>query len=123
MARPRGSAFFSPVRGAGAEAKQIQNRLAGFDLESSDVWKVIQTKFGAQIIHTELRSIAQLICGETGLKLDRAASRDNRVLVKSFSDHWKAISPIIDHFYLCDECEADLSAEPSENGAEFPTFR
>jgi hypothetical protein len=123
MARPSGGSFFSPVRGTGLEAKQIQSRLAGFDLESSHVWKVIQTKFGAQIIHNELRSIAQLICGETGLRLDRAASRDNRVLVKWFSDNWTTIAPVIDHLYLCDQYEGDVSVENSDGAAEFPHLR
>jgi hypothetical protein len=59
--------------------------------------------FGPGVTHGELKSLAQLICVETGLKLDRDASRDNRVLIKWFQDNWQQISHLMRRIYLCDQ--------------------
>lgn len=80
-------------------------RLNGFDYERSEAWRAIKAKLGAEVSHGELKSVAQLLCEETGLRLDRDASRDNRVLIKWFQDNWPRIEHLMQQMHLCDENE------------------
>ncbi|EAY16333.1 hypothetical protein TVAG_359410 [Trichomonas vaginalis G3] len=83
-------------RGDGTEAARVRKRLANFDSERCIAWIEIQKRFGSGITHSELKSIAQVICEhqrEPHLKLDRDASRDNRVLLKWFTENWSIIEP------------------------------
>jgi hypothetical protein len=102
-APPTGPVNKKSVRGRGAEAQRVTARLNGFDSESSEAWRRIKSAFGPGVTHGELKSLAQLICAETGLKLDRDASRDNRVLIKWFQENWQQISHVICRIYLCDQ--------------------
>lgn len=92
-------------RGKGNEAKRVNARLNGFDHANSNVYKCLRQKFGATVTHSELKSIAKIICLHTGLKLDRDATRDCRVLIKWFDENWTTISPNLDNITLCDEKE------------------
>ena len=76
-------------RGKGNEAKRVNARLNGFDHANSNVYKCLRQKFGATVTHRELKSIAKIICLHTGLKLDRDATRDCRVLIKWFDENWQ----------------------------------
>ena len=82
-------------RGLGADAKRVTKRLEGFSPQKSEAWSKIVTLFSSGITRSELRSVAQIICLKTNLKLDRDATRDLRVLVKWFSDNWEVIAPVI----------------------------
>lgn len=92
-------------RGQGNEAKRVNTRLNGFDHTNSEVYKCLKQKFGATVTHSELRSIAKIICLHTGLTLDRDATRDCRVLIKWFDENWKIIYPNLDNITLRDEKE------------------
>ena len=89
-------------RGLGADAKRVTKRLEGFAPQKSEAWSKIVTLFSSGITRNELRSVAQIICIKTHLKLDRDATRDLRVLVKWFSDHWDVVSPILYRMQLRD---------------------
>lgn len=89
-------------RGEGIEAEKVSKRLRGFHIEHSEALKVINQQFTIGVTHNELKSIAQLICTLTGLKLDREASRDNRVLIKWFDENWTDIRPHVLGMHLRD---------------------
>jgi hypothetical protein len=102
-APPSDPASKKPMRGHGPEARRVTARLNGFESDSSEAWHRIKSTFGPDVTHGELKSLAQLICLETGLKLDRDAGRDNRVLIKWFQENWHQMSHIICRIYLCDQ--------------------
>lgn len=89
-------------RGHGTEAKRVSARLNGFDSENSHAWSVLKEMFSSGITHSELKSLASLICMKTDLKLDRDAVRDNRVLIKWFEENWVKIHPILHNFHIHD---------------------
>ncbi|EAX87566.1 hypothetical protein TVAG_063350 [Trichomonas vaginalis G3] len=92
-------------RGDGTEAARVKKRLADFDSENSEAWKVISQMFGPGVTHSELKSIAQIICEHTTnpkIRLDRDASRDNRVLLKWFTENWSVIEPHLQNITLRD---------------------
>ncbi|OHT04682.1 hypothetical protein TRFO_27763 [Tritrichomonas foetus] len=99
------------TRGQGSEAQRVNNRLNGFNPEESAVWKEIKQRFSSGITHGELKSIATLICSRLNLKLDRDASRDNRVLIKWFDENWGEIKKIIDQIQIHDENKEPITAE------------
>lgn len=100
---PQKSREMKIKRGSGIDAKRVKARLSGFEPSTSEAWNKIVTLFSSGITHCELRSLAQLICLKTDLRLDRDASRDLRVLVKWFSDNWGTIDGIIHLFQLRDD--------------------
>lgn len=89
-------------RGHGTEAKRVNTRLNGFDSENSHAWQILKNQFSSGITHTELKSIANIICLKTELKLDRDAVRDNRVLIKWFEENWTVVEPILKNFHIHD---------------------
>jgi hypothetical protein len=97
-------------RGQGPEAQRVVARLAGFDLEKSRAWKAITDQFTIGVTHAELKSIAQVVCTQTNLRLDRDATRDNRVLIKWFDENWDAISPFMPTLHLRDNGEQIIGA-------------
>ena len=97
-------------RGEGIEAQRVNTRLQGFDLEKSEAWKTIQHQFTVGVTHTELKSIAQILCDQLTIKLDRDASRDNRVLVKWFDENWAKIKPILHTIHLRDDHDNVIGA-------------
>jgi hypothetical protein len=90
-------------RGQGAEAQRVGNRLAGFNDQSSEAWRVLRSMFGEHHTHSELKSVAQVACAETGLLLDRDACRDNRVLIKWFHDNWSQLARVLPAVRLLDQ--------------------
>lgn len=102
-------------RGHGTEAKRVSTRLAGFDLDTSVVWNEIKAQFSSGITHNELKSVATMVCEKTGEKLDRDASRDNRVLIKWFDERWDKIEPIVKKIRLYDEHDQVIDASRETN--------
>lgn len=90
-------------RGQGAEARRVNARLTGFRVKQSNAYKSICKKFSPNITHSELKSVAMIICLQTGLKLDRDATRDNRVLIKWFDENWTVIKKNWDFITLLDD--------------------
>ena len=95
-------------RGSGHEADRVQKRLSGFDVENCQAWKVISSKYGSRISHSELKAIANLICGFTNLRVDRDATRDNRVLIKWFDENWDQIQNFIPKIHLHDDNDDEI---------------
>jgi hypothetical protein len=100
-------------RGEGPEAQRVVNRLAGFDLGQSAAWKAIVDQFTIGVTHAELKSIAQVVCGLTRLQIDQDPTRDNRVLIKWFSENWDAIGPVMQAFHLRDDEQNIIAAHPT----------
>lgn len=90
-------------RGEGADAHRINERIKDFDPRHSEACKKINKKFGMGIIHEELKIIAQFLCQQLHIVLDRDAKRDNRALRKWFDENWDIISPEIDRIELYDK--------------------
>lgn len=101
-------------RGEGVEAKRVQDRLRGFQIEDSPAFRAIQKQFTGGVTHSELKSIALILCEQVcpPLKLDRDASRDNRVLIRWFDEHWDKIRPVISKIHLRDENENIITSVP-----------
>ena len=85
------------------ESAKINKRLAGFDPEKSEVMKILKYHFSTGVTHNELLSIAKIICLQTNLKIDRLATRDQRVLIKWFDENWSSICMIIPLIHILDE--------------------
>ena len=99
-------------RGEGAEAKRVAERLNGFNYETSETWRILKEKFSSGVTHSELKSVAFVLCQYAeGLALDRDATRDNRVLIKWFDEHWDIIKNLIDKVSLKDEKEVVINQE------------
>ena len=96
-------------RGQGAEALRVQKRLQDFDYERSEAWAKIRQHFSNGITHTELKSAANILCLKLNLKLDRDASRDNRVLIKWFQENWQQIEPHINKIHFTDENKVPIA--------------
>lgn len=90
-------------RGQGAEAKRVNARLTGFKMKQSTAYKYLCRKFSPNVTHTELKSIATILCLRTGLKLDRDATRDNRVLIKWFDENWPIVKKNLEFIKLLDD--------------------
>ena len=90
-------------RGQGNEAKRVNARLTGFKIKQSHAYKFLCKKFSPNITHSELKSIAKVLCLQTGLKLDRDATRDNRVLIKWFDENWSVVRKNLDYISLLDD--------------------
>ena len=90
-------------RGQGTEAKRVNARLTGFKMKKSHAYKCLCKKFSPNITHSELKSIATILCLRTGLKLDRDATRDNRVLIKWFDENWVTIKKNLEYITLLDD--------------------
>lgn len=98
-------------RGQGHEAKRVEQRLQGFNRETSPAWIAITARFSSGIVHHELRSVAQIIAKKLDLKVDRDASRDNRVLIKWFDENWEVVEPELKKINLIDEENIPITAE------------
>jgi hypothetical protein len=67
----------------------------GFDASQSIAWREIRTRFGDSLVQTELLSLAQVICSEIGIQVDREAKRRKEVLIKWFDENYSAIRGIL----------------------------
>ena len=90
-------------RGSGKEAERVRKRLEGFDMDNSRGLKLLREKFSKTVTNAELKSVAALLCKHVpGLKMDRDAVRDNRVLIKWFDENVDQIRPFIHLVHLRD---------------------
>ncbi|KAH0794289.1 hypothetical protein GPJ56_001892 [Histomonas meleagridis] len=105
-------------RGEGIEAQRTRRRLnqdSISDVYETEVYKTIKKKFSSGITQKELKLVAQIICSKTSLKLDREASRDKRVLIKWFIEHWDEIEPHIEHISIYDENDNIIDEDRENN--------
>jgi hypothetical protein len=77
------------------EKQRVKARLEGFDSKSSPVWVTITERFGPDVTHTELITLAIILAQKAGIVLDRDAKRRKQVLVKWFEEHWTEILPFV----------------------------
>ena len=90
-------------RGSGKEAERVKKRLEGFDLKNSRGMELLMEKFSKTVTNSELKSVANLLCKHIpGLKIDRDAVRDNRVLIKWFDENVDRIRPFMHLVHLRD---------------------
>jgi hypothetical protein len=82
------------------EKSRIETRLAGFDAKNSFVRLALQVRYGSRITHDELLSIAELVAGVVGIKVDRDAQRRKNVLLKWFEENWQIIYQILPFIVL-----------------------
>ena len=101
------------ARGEGNDAKRVMQRITDFDYEHSAAFIEIKRRFYSGLTHPELLRIGEILAGFTGLKMDRDAKRDNRVLVKWFDENWEVIRGEMANIMLYDKNE-NLISEPSE---------
>lgn len=86
----------------GGEKLRVFTRLKGFKAKESFVWKEITNRFGSEIKHGELLSIADVVATNAGIQLDRDAKRRKSVLIKWFEENWLQISPYLKYVILED---------------------
>jgi hypothetical protein len=99
-------------RGTGNDVERVRRRLAGFDWERSDAWRIIREHFGPTIKSNEIRSIATLLYRKvSGLRLDRDAIRDGRVLLKWYQENLETISGVLQNIDLRDDSERVIQHE------------
>lgn len=100
-------------KGPGVEAHLDQEKGSTVRLLTNDVRDFLFTRFSSGVTHRELVSIARIVCVETKLHLDRAAARDDRVLLIWFAEHWDQALPVLCRISLLDEEKTviDLSRE------------
>jgi hypothetical protein len=84
----------------------VRRRLDGFVVEASDAWRILRERFGETIKTNELRSIADVLCRKSpGLRLDRDAVRDGRVLVKWYEENLGIVAHLLPYVELRDSAE------------------
>jgi hypothetical protein len=73
---------------------------------------MIQEHFGPTIKSNEIRSIATLLCRKvSGLRLDRDATRDGRVLLKWYQENLATVSGLLQYIDLRDNSERVIRHE------------
>ena len=87
------------------EKDRIFQRMSGFDPKDNQAWREITARFGSNIKHPELLSIAEVLAKNANVKLDRDAKRRKTVLIKWFSENWVAISPFLNYVVLEDNAK------------------
>lgn len=80
------------------EKKRIRKRIANFDQNKSEAWKVLSIMYGDQIRQDELISIAEFVSAELNLYIDRDAKRRKCILIKWFDENWSKIGPLFQIF-------------------------
>lgn len=91
----------------GGEKRRIRDRLNGFHPKQSLVWREIKRRFGNQLRHGELLSIAEVAATFAGVFLDRDAKRRKSVLIKWFQENWNVLLPYLSCVVLEDKCKKD----------------
>ncbi|OHS98901.1 hypothetical protein TRFO_34769 [Tritrichomonas foetus] len=87
----------------GGEKLRVFSRLRGFKAKDSRVWSEITRRFGSELKHGELLSIAEVVAANAGVQLDRDAKRRKSVLIKWFEENWIRISPFLNYVILEDK--------------------
>jgi hypothetical protein len=99
------------ARGTGKQAQHVLDRLSGFDPENCLAFREIRRIFSVGITHNELESMARIMCVHCPqLVLDRDAKRDNRVLIKWYSENWDIIMRLLPQIRLRDANEAIIDS-------------
>ena len=98
------------------ERKRVEDRLNGFNMRTSPAWREICRRFGPSLNQTELLSLAQIIAGQLGLKVDREAKRRKEVLIKWYDENLKAVMEILPYIVLED---GDGNAVVGDEGRDF----
>ena len=79
------------------EREQSQERVGDVDAYHSPCWTELTKRFGDHIHQEELKGIAELLSKTLNVKLDRAARRRKKVLVKWFFENWDELYPYLDY--------------------------
>lgn len=93
------------------EKSKVKMILKNFDYENCFVNEQLEIKFSTGITHNELRSVANVICLFTGLKLNRLEYRYKSILIKWFYDNWNVIKVILPNIFLLDEEDNPITLE------------
>lgn len=93
------------ARGRGREASHVKHELKDFDFHSCAAWIEIQNRFSTGIRHTELLSIAKVLCliCKDLPPVGRSCCRSFPVLIKWFSENWEVIRPELSCISILDE--------------------
>ena len=99
------------ARGEGKEAAKVIEALNGFDASNCFVKWMLDYYYSTGVTHSELRSIAMVLCCHTGLKLERLQQRDNRLLIKWFFDNWSIVGSFLPRIKLLDKDFHEITLE------------
>jgi hypothetical protein len=77
------------------ERERVDSRLRGFNPHESVAWADIRRRFGDSLNQAELRSLAEVIGSEVGIKVDREAKRRKEVLIKWFDENYGVIQGVL----------------------------
>ncbi|OHS97336.1 hypothetical protein TRFO_36494 [Tritrichomonas foetus] len=92
--------YSSQIKQNDDENRSNIRRLSGFDYEKSYAYNYLCTKFGGRPAFNELKSIATILQEHLNLRLDRAASRRKKVLIKWFDENIVVIKPFIELYMV-----------------------
>lgn len=98
----------------GGEKIRVRARLNGFIAMESMIWNEIKRRFGDNIRHGELLSIAEVVAQYSGVFLDRDAKRRKTVLIKWFQENWARIAPFLSCVVLEDKSEKKSATSTTE---------
>lgn len=87
----------------GGEKLRVFTRLKGFKAKDSMAWSEITRRYGSELKHGELLSIAEVVASNANVQLDRDAKRRKSVLIKWFEENWTRISPFLNYVVLEDK--------------------
>lgn len=93
----------------GGEKSRVNDRLNGFVAKESFIWNELSRRFGSDLHHGELLSIAVVISDFSQIFLDRDAKRRKTVLIKWFQENWSSIAPFLSFVVLEDASGDTLS--------------
>lgn len=91
-----------------SERNRLNRRMTGFVSHESEAWMRLRQRFGSDVTHDELVSVAELVASRIGLQVDRDAKRRKAVLIKWFTENWRVVSQWIDFVILVDDEEEDV---------------
>jgi hypothetical protein len=84
------------------ERRRVEARLTGFDPTRSRAWADIRSRFGDSLNQMELRSLAEVVGAEIGVKVDREAKRRKEVLIKWFDENYALMEPVLEKIQMED---------------------
>lgn len=82
------------------EKSRLSNRMMGFNVLESEAWMGLCRRYGPEVTHEELISVAELVAQRTGVPLDRDAKRRKSVLIKWFAENWSMAKGLLDLIVL-----------------------
>ena len=115
-------------RGDGVEAERVRRRLGAFIAEQSKTWNELKQRFSSGVTHHELLNITNLAVMKYNdhvqnqnkaktekIKVERLATRDNRVLILWLEENWPRLEPFLNKITLCDKKFVIIDGEREEN--------